>query len=156
MGNIITKEIEKVVNQILDKCESIQLASITEEGFPRICEMEKVFAKNIYEIILMTTKNSKKIEHYIKNNKAGIGFSDENNSISLMGYVKVMEIEIFKKQIKNTIDMERWYKKDENDKYIYCAIYFNLEEADFFIEGKKWNYSINSMDKNNFEKEKFK
>ena len=147
MGNIITKEIEKVANQILDKCESIQLASITEEGFPRICEMEKVFAKNIYEIILMTTKNSNKIEHYIKNNKAGIGFSDENNSISLMGYIKIVEIEIFKKQIKNTSEMERWYKKDENGKYIYCAIYFYLEEADFFIEGKKWNYTKNSMDK---------
>jgi general stress protein 26 len=143
MENIMTKEIEKIANQILDKCDSVQLASITEDGFPRICEMEKVLAKNIYEIILVTGKNSKKIEHYTKNNKASIGFSDENNSISLMGYVKVMEIEYIKEQLKNNNELERWFKKDKNNEYVYCVLNFKIKKADFFISGKKWEYATN-------------
>ena len=148
MGNKLTNEIENVANQILDKCESIQLASITEDGFPRICEMEKVFAKNIYEIILITTKNSKKIKHFTGNYKASVGFSDGNNSISLMGCIEIVEMEQIKEQLKNIIEPERWLKKDKNGKCIYCGLYFKMEKADFFINGKKWDYAKSKEVKN--------
>jgi general stress protein 26 len=142
MENTMTEEIESIANQILGKCESVQLASITEDGFPRICEMEKVLAGNIYEIMLITTKRSEKVKHFIKNNKAGIGFSDENNSISLMGHIEIMEIEHIKEQLDSTIEPERWYVKDKNNEYLFCVLCFKMNKARFFINGKLWEFNI--------------
>ena len=132
-------------NGILNKCESIQLASITEEGFPRICEMEKINAENIYEIIMATGNNSQKTNHFIKNNKASIGFSDGNNSISLMGFIEIINIENIKEKIENSIDPERWFEKNKNGEYYFCALKFKLKKARLFINGKQYDYEYNKI-----------
>ena len=137
------KTILNVVNGILNKCESIQLASITEEGFPRICEMEKIYSENIYEIIMATSNNSQKINHFLKNNKASIGFSDENNSISLMGFIEIENIENIKEKMGNNIDPERWFEKNKNGDYYFCGLRFKLKKARLFINGKQYDYENN-------------
>lgn len=39
----------KAIN-LLKKCESVELASINEDGYPRICEMERMLPDGIERI----------------------------------------------------------------------------------------------------------
>ena len=140
MIHVMNKEIEKIANDLLINSESIQLASVCEDGFPRICEMEKIRGESFLEIAFVTFKNSEKVKHFAKNNKVSIGYSDDNNSVSLMGYIEMYEIEKIKEIIKNSMIHERWFNKNQDGNYAYCLLIFKTKKAKVFIQQKHWYY----------------
>jgi ribosomal protein S18 acetylase RimI-like enzyme/general stress protein 26 len=130
------------VNQILAACDTVWLASVTPDGFPRVCAMEKVYASDCREVLLLTTKNANKVKHFRGNNKVGIGFADDNNSVSLIGHVTVDEIERHTSTIKATVDSERWFVKDGTGAYAFCVLRFVAERASGFIDGGEWEGTV--------------
>jgi general stress protein 26 len=129
-------------NQILAICDTVWLASVTHDGFPRVCAMEKVFAVDCREVLLLTPKTAEKVKHFRKNNKVGIGFADDNNSISLIGHVAIDEIEQHASTIQATVDPERWFVKDSAGVYAFCVLRFVAERASGFIDGREWEGDV--------------
>lgn len=118
--------------EILKKSESVSLASITEDGFPRICEMEKVVTDGLNHIYFVTLKSSDKVKHFRRNSKSSVCFSLDDDSVSLIGHIEIIETEDEKQRILPTEYVERLRKKGSSR---YCILHFTTVEAKAFIDG---------------------
>ena len=100
---VFQSEIEKKAVTLLEQCESVHLASITEEGYPRICRMEKVKADSFWELYFTTRTNANKVRHFLTNEKACVyyDYALGNDSVSLMGKIEIIGDETVKKEIWN-------------------------------------------------------
>ena len=133
------KAIENYAAEMLEKCESIQLASITETGYPRICEMEKVMTDGFGVIYFTTLKNSQKVKHFNKNVRAGVSFCMDSDSVSLIGKVDVINDMETKRKIWQG-EHERRFVNDEAGNPKYCILRFTSLEATFLVDGEKVVY----------------
>lgn len=70
--------------ELLAKCEVVTLASITEDGYPRICVMAKVKTEGIRTIWMATSSRSAKTGHFQNNPKASSLLFD-GGSVTLLG-----------------------------------------------------------------------
>jgi general stress protein 26 len=132
---VFQTEIEEKAVKLLEQCKTIRLASITEKGYPRICEMEKVKADNFLEMYFTAAANSNKVRHFSKNEKAGAGYGVGNACVSLMGKIEIIEDENVKKEIWKG-KHEKRFDKDENGNAMFRLLKFTTVEALFFIDGQ--------------------
>ena len=121
---------------LLERCESVQLASVTPDGYPRICEMERVKSVGLSEIYFTTLKSSAKVAHFATNNKAGVSYSVDYDSVSLMGAVEIIEDMSVKKAVWQG-EHERRFAVDEDGLPKYCILKFVATEAVTFLDGEK-------------------
>jgi len=136
MSNYSQPTITQKAEQLLANCESVQLASINNDGYPRICEMERVKSVGLSEIYFTTLKRSAKVAHFIANNKAGVSCSIDYDSVSLVGIIEVIENMSIKKQIWQG-EHERRFENDDFGNPKYCILKFTAFEATLFIDGEK-------------------
>jgi general stress protein 26 len=61
--------------ELLAKCEEITLASINENGYPRICVMSKTKSEGIRKVWVSTSLSSVKVKHFTANPKASVCFT---------------------------------------------------------------------------------
>lgn len=131
------REIENKANALLKECNVVTLASITQEGYPRICTISKMLDNGFKEIYFQTSKRSEykgKATHFETNSKASVSYSMENNSVTLIGEVIVIkDIETIKKY-EEYCD-KRFFKKGIEDPK-YRLLRFSTLEATFWIDGK--------------------
>lgn len=122
----------RAAEKMLEDCDSVSLASITEEGYPRICEMEKVISDGLNRICFVTLKTSNKAKHFRLNPKGSVGFCRGDNSVSLIGNVKIIDDETAKAKILPDKYIQRLRKKDIAR---YCILDFETISAKIFIDG---------------------
>lgn len=118
--------------ELLEQCESVQLASVNENGYPCVREMEKLKAVGISEVYFFTQKKSRKVRHFLANNKAGVSYCVESDSVSLTGHVEVIE----DAEMKNKLwqgRYERLFANDSDGSPKYCILRFRTSEARLFI-----------------------
>ena len=131
------KEIEEKAISLLNMSDTVMLASVNENGYPRICPMTKQRAVGFHEIYFVTSKRSEingKATHFEKNSKAGVCCNINGDSITLIGYVEFIEDKELKASFWNESD-RRFFKKGSDDPK-YRVLKFNTTEATFWIEGK--------------------
>lgn len=80
------RNIKNQALEILQRCETIILASINKDGYPRPVPMSKIYTEGLNEIWLATGKNSLKTKDFIRNPQAGLCFSEAGNSIAFDWY----------------------------------------------------------------------
>ena len=133
------KMLENYAIKMLEQCDSIELASITENGYPRICEMEKVMTDGFGIIYFTTPKDSQKVKHFEKNTKAGVSFCVNSDSVSLIGKIEILnDMETKRKVWQGAHD--RRFVNDDAGHPKYCILRFTSLEATFLIEGEKVVY----------------
>ena len=135
MPENINKAAQKAV-ALLERCDSVQLASVTPDGYPRICEMERVKSVGLSKIYFTTLKSSAKVKHFAANNKAGVSWCADFDSVSLVGTIEIIEDIDVKKEIWQG-EHERRFAVDENGLPKYCILKFVATEAVTFINGEK-------------------
>lgn len=126
--------IEEKAAALLEKCEILSLASISEDGFPRTCVMSKAGCDGMSRIFFATGASSRKTAHFMKNPRAGVSFGDEKDSVTMIGTIKIVEDE----SLKNSL-WKDWYTahfpggpKDPE----YCVLQFDALEATLYIDGE--------------------
>jgi general stress protein 26 len=140
---VFQTETGKKAAKLLEQCESVYLVSITEKGYPRICEMEKVKTDGYFEIYMTTRVASNKVKHFLINEKAGVYYAAGDDRVSLVGDMEIIEDEAVKKEIWKG-KHERRFVKDEKGKALYCILKFTAVEALFFFDGQNSTVSINN------------
>ncbi|MDL2206273.1 pyridoxamine 5'-phosphate oxidase family protein [Eubacteriales bacterium OttesenSCG-928-N13] len=120
--------------QLLEKCEDVVLASVSEDGYPRPCVMSKNRSKGVGSITMSTGFNGVKTRHFLRDGKAGVSYREGGNSVTLTGHV--------------TVHTDLQTKKDEwQDWFIehfpggvedkdYCVLKFEAIEAILWIDGE--------------------
>lgn len=131
------KEIEEKAICLLDKCNIVTLASINENGYPRICTISKQKSIGFKEIYFITSKRSElngKATHFEKNPKASVCYCMEGDSVTLIGNIELIENKELQKVLWNESD-RRFFKKGTDDPK-FRLLKFSTIEATFWIEGK--------------------
>ena len=131
------KEIEDKASALLQKCDVVYLASINENGYPRICSITKIKAESFSDIWFFTSKRSElngKATHFEKNQKASVCYRFNDDSVTLIGNVEIISNMDEKRKFNHLCDMT-FFKKGVEDSKCYL-LKFHTIEATFWIDGK--------------------
>ena len=131
------REIEEKAAQLLEKCDTVTLASINEKGYPRICTVTRLKANGFTEIYFQTSKRSEyhgKATHFQNNPKASVCYSLGGDSVTLIGDVEIVQDMEVKKEFEQQCDT-KFFKQGVADPR-YVLLRFRVNEATFWIEGK--------------------
>ncbi len=118
---------EQKAKELLEKCETVSLSSVDENGYPRIRIMSKLKTDRFDKLYFSTLTDSKKVGHFLANPKAGVCFFSGGDSVTLTGNVEVsQDIELKKKLWQDEfIDYFTDGVSDPN----YCILTFTAKEA---------------------------
>ncbi|MPN45204.1 hypothetical protein SDC9_192771 [bioreactor metagenome] len=133
--------ITKSVELLQEKANVCSVASVTEEGYPRICVLKPIGSQGIKMIYFSTGSSSKKIGQYKENGKAGVTFFHGGDSVTLLG-----EMTIVKDKETKDCTYQNWMDKHfadggKND-LEYAVLKFVANEATIYIDGAFETYSI--------------
>ncbi|HEY9059424.1 MAG TPA: pyridoxamine 5'-phosphate oxidase family protein [Pseudobacteroides sp.] len=131
------KEIEEKASALLEKCSVLTLASINENGYPRICAISKLKATKFSDIYFITSKRSElngKVTHFEKNSKASVCYTLGGDSVTLIGNVEFVDDRELQEQLWNESHRKFFSKGIVDPKF--RLLKFRTIEATFWIEGK--------------------
>ncbi|WP_066498181.1 pyridoxamine 5'-phosphate oxidase family protein [Abyssisolibacter fermentans] len=131
------REIEEKARLLLEKCDVVTLASVNENGYPRICTINKIKANGFSEIYFFTSKRSHingKATHFQNNTKASVCYNLGSDSVTLIGNVEIVEDMNIKREFDKYCD-RNFFKKGVEDPKCFL-LRFRTNEATFWIERK--------------------
>lgn len=128
-------ELIKQAEELLTKCYVCSVASVSEEGYPRICILAKLKSEGIKELWFSTGASGTKIRHFKSNDKAGVTFYDGGDSVTLIGTMKIIEDKSIKQGLwKEWEEFLHNHFAGANDPE-YAVIKFQAKEATIFVGG---------------------
>jgi general stress protein 26 len=131
------KEIEEKATQLLENCNVVTLASLNENGYPRICAISKLKALDFHDVYFVTSKRSNlngKATHFENNTKASVCYTLGGDSVTLVGNVEFISDKDLQQQLWNEADRNFFSKGVDDPKF--RLLKFHTIEATFWIEGK--------------------
>ena len=144
------KEMIGKAAELLAKCEVVTLASITEDGYPRICVMAKVKTEGIRTIWMATGSHSAKTGHFQKNPKASVCYYAGCNSVTLLEQREpVLEAGPWVSrpvaQFRYAPDSGVWtlYGADRNGRWLGAV--GGLFLVEYFRKGKDWRKALRGV-----------
>ncbi|MCL2361990.1 MAG: pyridoxamine 5'-phosphate oxidase family protein [Defluviitaleaceae bacterium] len=126
-------EIIMKAEELVKSCNAFNLASVGENGYPRICVLSKTKADGIKKLYASTGMVSTKVKHFKANPKASACIWKGGDSITLIGTVKVTQDPAVLKE--NWLD---WFTEHYTgiDDPNYCVLEFTTEEAVLWVGGE--------------------
>lgn len=127
-------EIVRKAAEMLSKCSEITLASINENGYPRICVLSKIKSEGIRKFWVATGLSSKKVSHFKENPKAGACFYSGGDSVTLIGKVSVIQDHSVKTEMWLDWFIEHFPGGIDDPEY--CVLEFETEETTLWIDNQ--------------------
>lgn len=118
--------------ELLAKCEVVTLASINEEGYPRVCVMSKIKTEGIRTIWMATGTHSAKTAHFRQNPKAGICYFLGGDSVTLLGEVEIVQDAVVKRELWQDWFIAHFPKGVDDPEY--CILRFDAQQATCWID----------------------
>ena len=130
-------EIEAEADALLNKCDVLTLASVNEDGYPRICAVSKLAAEDFHDIYFVTSKRSQlngKATHFEHNDKASVCYTAGGDSVTLIGKVEFITDRDMQMKLWNESDRKFFARGIDDPKF--RLLHFHTLEATFWIGGK--------------------
>lgn len=128
------KSIKSQAQEILQRCETVILASVNKDGYPRPVPMSKIHTEGLNEIWVATGKNSLKTKDFAQNPHAGLCFSEAGDSIAMTGSVEIVTDKVTKEKLWQDWFIGHFPKGAADSNYILLK--FTGYHATFWIGGK--------------------
>lgn len=125
-------DLEAKATALLDQCFTLALSSITAEGYPRPCVLVKIAHDGIKKIYVSTGTSSQKTDHFRKNPKAGLCFSDNKNGVTLIGTVRILADKTERSQYWQDWMFPHFPKGTEDPEF--CVLEFTTNQATYWID----------------------
>lgn len=119
--------------KMLAKCDVISIASVTEDGYPRICTVSPLKTVGISEIYFSTGADSVKVRQFRENPKAGVCFHNMCNSQTLIGTVEIIDDMNIKAAVWQDW-LSNYFKGGISDPD-YCLVKFTAQTATLWVDG---------------------
>lgn len=84
---------------LLKKCESVTIASVDANGYPRPVQMSKIKANGFNEVWTATGADSVKVSDFKHNGKAGLCYDCYGDSVALRGTVEIITDDAIRKEM---------------------------------------------------------
>lgn len=126
------EELRRKAELLIDSCESVVLASVDENGYPRPVPMSKVKNEGFTTIWFATGTDSEKTKHFRVNPKAGVTFQKEINSVVLTGDIEI----VTDMEIKRTL-WQDWFIQHFPggvEDPSYCILKFQSKRATYWLD----------------------
>ncbi|MBE5033148.1 pyridoxamine 5'-phosphate oxidase family protein [Gallalistipes aquisgranensis] len=124
--------IRQKAERMLDRTETLVLATVDEKGFPRPVPMVKLYSDGFGEIWFSTDTEAEKVSHLRMNPRAGICLYERGNMVALTGTAEVIDDPETKRQM-----WQEWmiahFRGGESDP-TYCLIRFRATGATYWID----------------------
>lgn len=130
-------EIEAEADALVSKCQIMYVASVNENGYPRVCCVNKLCAKGFRDVYYVTSKRSEKqgkAKHFEENAKSSVCFQSEGDSLTLVGEVNFVTDRAEMLKLWNESDRAYFPKGLDDPKIRF--IHFHTLEATFWIGHK--------------------
>lgn len=118
--------------QILQKATEFALASVSEEGYPRICVISRTDSQGIRKVYGSTGLSSTKVRHFRNNPKAGLCVYGDGNSITLTGEVAILTDRAIREAMWQDWFIEHYPGGVDDPNY--CVLEFTAREATMWID----------------------
>ena len=130
---MIMKTLKEQTQELLQRCGTVVLASISKDGCPRPVPMAKVHTGRFGEIWMATGRNSLKTKDFARDPRAGLCFSEGGDSVALTGTVEIVTDKATKEKLWQDwfIDHFPGGAADKN----YVLLKFTGNQATFWIDG---------------------
>lgn len=126
--------ITEKASSLLAGCTEVTLASVNENGYPRICVLSKTKTEGIKKVYVATGTRSIKTGHFLENPKASVCVWKDGNSITLIGRVNVKQDRVIREEMWFDWFIEHFPGGiDDPD---YCILEFETIEATLWIDGE--------------------
>ena len=128
------EEFKRKAELLLEQCDSVVLASVDENGYPRPVPMSKVKNEGITTIWFSTGTYSEKTKHFEVNPKAGVCFQKEINSV-----VMTRDIEVVTDKAEKDALWQDWFIQHfpgGKDDPTYCVLKFTAKRATYWLDFK--------------------
>lgn len=126
------EELRRKAELLIDSCESVVLASVDENGYPRPVPMSKVKSEGFTTIWFATGTDSEKTKHYRVNPKAGVTFQKEINSVALTGDIEIVTDMEIKKALWQDWFIQHFPGGVEDPSY--CILKFQAKRATYWLD----------------------
>lgn len=119
---------------LLNRSNLLSLASINDQGYPRVCIVTKLHNDGLDKIYIATGTSSNKTKHFQANPKASICYYDEQASAILIGHINIVECPELKQALWQDWLLEH-LPGGVNDPE-YCVLEFVPTEGSICVAGK--------------------
>lgn len=119
---------------MLQKCETVVLTSVNNEGYPRPVPMSKIKTDGFSTVWMATGLNSVKTNDFTANPKAGLCYGENGNSVALTGEVEIITDEITKKEMWQDWFIEHFTQGATDPNYVLLK--FTGNHVTFWIDGQ--------------------
>lgn len=122
----------KKAEQLLSETTEVTVASINENGYPRICVLSTLKHDGYHTVYFSTGSISEKVKHFMNNPKASLCYYGNGNSVTLIGDIEIIVDLAVKDEIWQDWMINHFPKgsRDEN----YCVLKFEAKEATLWID----------------------
>ncbi|MGN0797283.1 MAG: pyridoxamine 5'-phosphate oxidase family protein [Christensenellales bacterium] len=128
MNELISK-----AEKLLRKCNVCSVASVSEEGYPRICILMPLKSNSIKEFWFSTGASGTKVRHFKSNSKAGVTFYYGGDSVTLTGDMAIVSDKTIKDSIWQDF-LEKHFPNGGKDDNEYCVLHFVAKQATIYVE----------------------
>ena len=128
MDNLIAK-----AEKLLRKCNVCSVASVSEDGYPRICILMPLKSNSIKEFWFSTGASGTKVRHFKCNNKAGVTFYYGGDSVTLTGDMEIIADKTIKDSIWQDF-LEKHFPNGGKEDPEYCVLHFVAKQATIYVE----------------------
>jgi general stress protein 26 len=136
---VLPPELREKSNSILVESGVVTLASVDENGYPRICVLSCLQPKDIGTILVSTGTYGTKASHFKKNPKASVCVFDKRDSVTLIGEVEI----VTDMAVKKDIFLDWMYKHFTGvDDPNYFVLAFHPTVATVWIDGHFATYRV--------------
>ena len=130
---VVEKTMLDKAEELLAKCEVVTLASINEEGYPRVCVISKIKTEGIRTIWMATGTHSAKTGHFRQNPKASVCYYLGGDSVTLLGEVSIVQDAAVKRELWQDWFIEHFPGGPTDPGYVLLK--FESNHATYWIEG---------------------
>ena len=128
----MNNDLKKSAAALLEACGEITVASVNENGYPRICVVSKLKSVGFSEVYFSTGTNGTKTRHFLKNPKSSVCYYKDGNSVTLIGEMTVSDDMKIKEELWQDW-MIAHFVAGVNDPE-YCVLKFTGKEATVWID----------------------
>ncbi len=138
-----TKLIERSA-RLLSQCNVCTVASVSEQGYPRICVLMPLRATGIREFWFSTGASGTKVRHFKNNRKAGVTFYNGGDSVTLTGEMEIVTDKDVKDALweQHAAVLERHFPNGGKGDPEYCILHFVANETTVYIDGEFETFRI--------------
>lgn len=126
-------ELEQKAAQLLAQARTVDVATVTAEGYPRPCVVVPIKTEGFGTVWFSTGTSSRKTAQLRENPQAGLCYQDGKNSVTLLGVATIVGDAAVKQALWQPWMQEHFLRGADDPEY--CLVRFEAKEATYWIDG---------------------